>query len=919
VGSRTLRTQKTSLELTAINSTIMSVLPGSRFGPYEVLSALGAGGMGDVYRARDARLDRDVAVKVLPPLWAGNADRLRRFEQEARATAVLNHPNILAVYDVGTHDGQPYLVTELLEGATLREALNHGALPASKAVDIARQVASGLAAAHAKGVAHRDIKPENLFLTPDGRVKILDFGLAKLTDDAGDSGRTRSPAATETGMVLGTVNYMSPEQVRGLTADTRSDIFSVGVVLFEMLSGARPFQGDTGVETMSAILKKDPPELSAPNDPRLPALNRIVRHCLEKNPDERFQSAQDLAFALQSSSTSDSTPSASAVLAGSTSAATPRRGRERVAWAIATVFCVSTIGLAIVPYLRRTPAAPVLRVAIPLPPAATIRRLAGSLSGSAPNPLALSPDGRYLAFVATVGTTPFLWLRPLDSQTANRLGGTEGAVGPFWSPDSQSIGFFATGKLTRIGVDGGDPQTLAETNGLGGASWSREGVILVAPATGGEGGLVRVPASGGAISPVTRLDPAHGDTNNVWPHFLPDGRHFLYNIMGRDNPGIYVGSLDSADRKQLLAFNLADPNDVGLSTLAYAAPGYVLYVRGQTLMAQPIDLEHFRFSGPAVPVAEGVEKVGPGTAAFSVSATGVLAYWGGTGVQPSQLTWRARDGTVISRIGAPEGYTEVALAPDERRIAVSRVDPGKQSAIWILDVTRGTALKVTFDPVSIGPVWSPDSAAVAYGSARDGPPSLFQKAVSGSSQDVLLFKSHSSNVPTDWCGHTDGRSILFVAAAEKTQSDVWMLPLTGERKPVVLLQTPSNEVDARCSPDGRWLAYSSDETGRQEIYVTSFPTPGGKWPISTSGGTQPQWRRDGTELFYLAPDRTLMSVRVGAGATFEAGAVTPLFQIRGSSYASSADGRRFVTNDPIGEPTAQPITIVLNWTAGLRK
>jgi len=345
----------------------------------------------------------------------------------------------------------------------------------------------------------------------------------------------------------------------------------------------------------------------------------------------------------------------------------------------------------------------------------------------------------------------------------------------------------------------------------------------------------------------------------------------------------------------------------------------VLYVRGQTLMAQPIDLGTFRFSGPAVPVAEGVEKIGPGSAAFSVSGTGALAYWGGMSVQPSQLTWRARDGTAIGRIGAPERYTELALAPDERHIAASRVDPGKQSAIWILDVTRSTALKVTFDPVSLGPVWSPDSAAVAYGSARDGPPSLFQKAVSGSSQDVLLFKSQGSNVPTDWCGQADGRSILFVAGAEKTQSDVWMLPLTGERKPIAVLRTPSNEVDAHCSPDSRWLAYSSDESGRQEIYVTSFPTPGGKWPISTSGGTEPRWRRDGTELFYLAPDRTVMSVRVGAGATFEAGAVTPLFQIRGSSYAPSADGRRFVTNDPVGEPAPQPITIVFNWTAGLGK
>jgi len=826
------------------------------------------------------------------------------------------------VFDVGTHDGQPYLITELLEGATLREALVDGALPASKAVDLARQLASGLAAAHAKGIAHRDIKPENLFLTRDGRVKILDFGLAKLQEDAGEGGSmTRSPAVTEPGVVLGTVNYMSPEQVRGQAADARSDIFSVGVVLFEMLTGARPFQGDSAVETMSAILKADPPDLPVPNDARLPALTRIVRHCLEKNPDERFQSAQDLAFALQSSSTIDSAASAAAsALSGPVSASAPRRRRERVAWAMAAVFCLSTIGLAVLPYLRRTPAAPVLRVAIPVPEAGAFRRLVGS---AVPNPLALSPDGKYLAFVAAVGTTPFLWLRPLDSQTANQLRGTEGAVGPFWSPDSQSIAFFAGGRLKRVGVDGGEPQMLAETNGLGGATWSPEGVILLSPAFAGESGLVRVPASGGAISPVTRLEPAHGETNHVWPHFLPDGRHFLFNIMGRDNPGIYVGSLDSPDRMQLLAFDLTDPNDVGLSTLAYAAPGYVLYVRGQTLMAQAIDLGNFRFSGPAVPVADGVEKIGPGSAAFTVSGTGVLAYWGGTGVQSSQLTWRARDGTMISRIGAQEGYTGIALAPDDRQIAVSRVDPGKQSAIWILDVARGTAQRVSFDPVSTGAVWSPDGSAIAYASAKDGPPSLFQKAVSGSGQDALLFKSHRSNVPTDWCaavgGPAAGRAIIFVTNDEKTQSDVWMLPPAGDQKPVPLLQTPFNEDEARCSPDGRWLAYSSDESGRHEIYVTSFPKPGGKWPVSSGGGTQPRWRQDGTELFYLAPDRTVTSVRVGAGSTFEVGAATPLFQIRGTSYAASADGRRFVTNDPIGEPSAQPITLVLNWTAGLRK
>jgi len=887
---------------------------GARLGPYEIVAPLGAGGMGEVYRARDERLGRDVAVKVLPASsLAGGPDRLRRFEQEARAAAALNHPNILAVHDVGAHDGQPYVVSELLEGMTLREALADGALPPSKAIDIARQIASGLSAAHAKGITHRDIKPENLFIMRDGRTKILDFGLAKLREEAGGESRaTRLHGSTEPGAVLGTVGYMSPEQVRGQTADARADIFSVGVVLFEMLAGTRLFRGDSAVETMNAILKEDPPDLSATRQ-LPPALDRIVRHCLEKNPDERFQSAQDLAFALQSSLTSSSAAIASgAGVAGAATTRAPTRHRERVAWVAAVVFCLSTLALATSVYLRQMPVVPVARLTVLVPETAAIRRLLGSEI----NPLALSPDGRYLAFVAWVGGTSSLWLRPLDSLAANRLAGTDGAVGPFWSPDSRSIGFFAKGKLKRVGVAGGEPQTLCETKGAGG-TWNQEDVILFSPSPVGEGGLVRVTASGGTISPVTQLDAAHGETNHIWPYFLPDGHHFLYNAGGRGAEGIYVGSLDSSDRTRLVPFNLSDPGDVGISTLAYAAPGYLLYVRGQTLMAQPIDVGRPRLTGPAVPIAEGLEKIGPGAAPFSVSNTGVLAYWTGTGTPISQITWRARDGTVNGHVGVPGSYTDLALAPDERRIAVGRVDPGKQAAIFVLDGgARDTALKMTFDSVSMRPVWSPDGASLAYASVRNGPPSLFRRAVPSMGQDELLFKSNRANLPDDWCA--GGRMMLFEATDPETQRDVWLLPLAGERKPVPVLRTPANELDAHCSPDRRWLAYTSDESGRPEIYVSSFPAAGGKWPISTGGGTQPRWRGDGTELFYLTPDRTLMSVHVGTGSTstFEAGTAAPLFPIRGTSYAATADGRRFVTNEPTSE-AAPPVTVVLNWQAAL--
>jgi Tol biopolymer transport system component len=898
----------------------MTLVTGTRLGPYEILAPLGAGGMGEVYRARDERLKRDVAIKVIHAALSASPDRLARFEQEAHAAAALNHPNILAVYDIGATDPstsspQPFVVSELLEGTTLREALADGPLPISKAIDVARQVAAGLAAAHAKGITHRDIKPENLFVTRDGRVKVLDFGLAKLREDSGAASQaTRLHASTEPGAVLGTVGYMSPEQVRGQTADSRSDIFSLGVVLFEMLSGIRPFHRDSAVETMNAILKEDAADLSAGNG-RLPAsLDRIVGHCLEKNPDERFQSAQDLAFALQSAASAGGSGSVQAI-AGSGDGRVAQGWNRPGGWALAALLFVATVGLASWVFLRHpeaAPANPVVRVEVPVPADAAILVVPRVTS----NPVALSPDGRLLAFVAFSGGTSSLWLRPLDSLTARRIAGTEAASGPFWSPDSRSIAFSAGGKLKRVNVPGGELQVLCDTTALGGGSWNADGVLLFSPSPGGESALVRLPASGGTPIPVTQLDPAHGETNHAWPQFLPDGHHFVFNVAGRDNSGLYVGSLDSRERTLLLPFN--DPRDVGISAIAYAAPGYLLYVHGTTLMAYPLDLDHLKFAGPPVPVAEGVEKMGPGVAAFSSSNTGVLAYWTGSGVPMSQVTWLTRDGTAQAHVGAPGGFTTVALAPDEQQIAVSRVEAGRQSAVWVLGVTRETATRVTFDVISLSPVWSRDATSLAYGSVRDGPPSVFRKAANGAGQDVRLFKADRSAVPTDWCGG-DG-AVLFEARDATTQFDIWRVPpAAADQQAVAVVRTPFNESGARCSPDAHWIAYTSDESGRPEVYVTSFPGAEGKFPISTGGGTQPRWRGDGTELFYVAPDGMLMSVRVRMGATFDAGATTPLFRLRGTSYDVTRNGERFVTNDPAGSDKSQPMTVVLNWTSELKK
>jgi Tol biopolymer transport system component len=899
----------------------MTLVTGTRLGPYEILAPIGAGGMGEVYRARDERLKRDVAIKVVHAAVSASPERLARFEQEAHAAAALNHPNILAVYDIGISDlstgsAQPYVVSELLEGMTLRDALADGPLPPSKAIDVARQVATGLATAHAKNITHRDIKPENIFLTRDGRVKVLDFGLAKLREDSGGASQaTRLHASTEPGAVLGTVGYMSPEQVRGQTADARADIFSLGVVLSEMLSGIGPFHRDSAVETMNAILKEDPPDPSVSNS-RLPAfLDRVVRHCLEKNPAERFQSAQDLAFALQSSATSGAGTAGSAMAIEHARPARWERLRSaRIAWPLAAILLMSTVALSARLFLPRpsdVSAAPIVRLEISVPESAAI----ALAPGVGLNPLALSPDGRQLAFVASVDGTPHLWLRSLDSLTAGRINGTEGAAGPFWSPDSRSIGFYAGGKLKRVNIAGGELQNLCDAAGFGGGSWNRDGVILFSPVYAGESGLMRVPANGGTPTPVTTLDPAHGETNHAWPQFLPDGHHFLYNVVGRDNAGLYVGSIDAAGRTQLMPFT--DPHDVGISTIAVTPSGYVLYVHGNTLMAYPIDFEHVKFSGPPVPVAEGIAKVGPGIAPFAVSDTGVLAYWMGSGVATSQVTWFGRDGTPRGRVGSPGGYTAVALAPDQRQIAVSRIETGLQSAVWVLGVTRDTATRVTFDPISVAPVWSRDGTSLAYGSVRDGPPDVFRKAANGTGQDEQLFKSDRSSSPTDWCGGDE--SVLIVTRDAASQTDIWRVPVTGDRKPVALLRTPFNETDARCSPDGRWVAYTSDESGRPEVYVTKFPSAEGKWPISTGGGSQPRWRGDGTELFYLAPDRTLTAVRVRTGAAFDAGGVTPLFRVRGTSYDVTVDGERFVANDPVGPMTSQPITVVLNWMAALKK
>jgi len=897
----------------------MTIAAGSRLGPYEIIAPVGAGGMGEVYRARDTRLGRDVAVKVLPSSYADNKDRLQRFEQEACAAGALNHPNILSIYDVGTHDGSPYVVSELLEGQTLRERLNGGVLPSRKAIDYARQIAHGLAAAHEKGILHRDLKPENLFLTKDERVKILDFGLAKLTGAADAQAQTEIPTRridTDPGVVMGTVGYMSPEQLQGKAVDHRSDIFSFGAIFYEMLSRRRAFHGESAAETMSAILKEDPPDLSETNKNIAPALERVVHHCLEKNREARFHSASDLAFALEalSGATSISGQTATAI---APAWERPKR-RERLVWIGAT----GLLGLAllaalpfVIAYFRSAPSTEPHATRFLIFPAEKSTLIGGGQH--------ISPDGLRLVYVAiNADGKRLLWTRPLDSLTAQPLPGTEDAANPFWSPDGRFVGFFAAGsKLKKIEFTGGPTQTLADVQGSLGGAWNRDGVIVFSRSLGDR--LFRVSATGGTSTPVTTLDESRKETAHLWPYFLPDGRHFLYlaRSVQRENTGIYVGTLDSKEQKLLVN---ADSSPV------YAPPGFLLFVRERTLMAQPFDADRLQLTGEPFSIGEevGYNAVN-GRAFFSVSQTGVLAFLSGN-ILGTQLAWLDRGGKPLASVGTTAADSGLRLSPDGKRLAVSRLDLQAGSAdIWLIDLARNTPSRFTFDPANeSAPVWSPDGSRIVFASNRDGVANMYQRLSNGTGNDEVLLKSTDPTGPHDWS--PDGRFILFGVLSPKTNVDLWLLPLFGDQKPAPFIQTEFTETQGRFSPDGRWVAYASNESGAYQVYVQSFPTSGGKWQVSTGGGAQPQWRRDGKELFYLTPDRKLMAVEVnGAGPTFVPGVPKPLFEAHVNTvfpgfagttyYAVTGDGQRFLVNTLAGDSTPVPFTIVLNWTAGLKR
>jgi len=889
----------------------MAITSGITLGPYEIIAPLGAGGMGEVYRARDSRLGREVAIKLLPAEFSRDEDRLRRFEQEARATSALNHPNILTVYDIGNHEGAPYIVEELLDGEELRAQLNSGAIPQRKAIEYARQIADGLSAAHAQSIVHRDLKPENLFVTADGRVKILDFGLAKLRPSQAMNVDSQAPTqrkVTDPGTVLGTVGYMSPEQVRGQEADHRADIFSLGVILYEMLSGRRTFSGDSAIEVMNAILKEEPPELCETNAKVSPQVEKIVRRCLEKKPERRFQTASDLGFALEALATPSSSGAnrTEAMQTLETSATAKRSGwRDRLRMLTTGVLALALLALGVAYFRRPVVEAETVRLSVTPPEKAT--------RFDWPT---ISPDGRTLAFIAAIGGKTQLWARPLNSTTAKPLADASPTNWLFWSPDSRFIAFSHESKLKKIAPTGGAAEPICDAPVVGGA-WNQDGVILFA--TGGRG-IKRVSASGGAGAQVTTVDSARGEITHQFPVFLPDGRHFLFFARNTDpaKSCVYLASLEGDAPRQLM---LAGSGPVAVAVNpAVKDEGWLLFTRQGVLLAAPFDFRRKEFVGERAQLAGQVVVDGFSGGRFSVAANGTLVLLEGSAER--QFAWVDRAGKRIATVGQPGPWIGHRLSPDEQRLVVARQESQALTTdLYLWDLARGTETRFTFDPGNDGPlVWSPDGSRIVWYSDRAGEQNLYQKAASGAGQDELLWRSAYTKIPLSWSA--DGRFLLFYEANPQTRLDLWVLPMEGEHKPWPWLNTPAIETFAAFSPDGKWIAYQSDESGRHEIYVQAFapgaPASGVRAPLSTGGGQYPVWRRDGRELYYRSPDNKLMAMDVTLGAQVKAGTPRELFTVIGN-FEAARDGQRFLVSAGAAETGVPPFTVVLNWMAELKK
>jgi eukaryotic-like serine/threonine-protein kinase len=885
----------------------VALAPGTRLGAYEILTQIGVGGMGEVYKARDTRLDRTVAIKILPDNLASDPQFRDRFDREARAISQLDHPHICALYDVGEQTGTAYLVMQYLDGETLADRLTKGALPLTQGLQVAIHLADALAAAHKAGIVHRDLKPGNIMLTKSG-AKLLDFGLAK-TGVSALGGTNLSmlpttPPITQQGTILGTFQYMAPEQLEGHEADARTDIFAFGAVVYELLTGKKAFEGGSQASLTSAIMSSDPPPLTNVLAAATPALDHVVKRCLAKNPDDRWQAAGDVMRELKWIA---DTPAPVTVTPPVVAKRNGLFGNTRLAWSL-----VLMVALAVIPamYLRRTPVDSRVYRSTILAPLTS--------DNNAATPLSVSPDGQRLAFIGLdANGNDLVYVRPLDGLAAQPLAGTAGAQTLFWSPDSRFLAFVADNKLKKIDAAGGDVLVLCDAPGSAAGSWNRADVILF---THG-GPLFRVSAAGGTPSPVTMLDAKAGETSHEHPFFLPDGRHFLYlaRASGGVPHGIYLGALDSSDRTRL----------VERGSNAQYAQGALLFLQGTTLMAQHFDAGRLALVGAAIPLANQIHvsevssllRIGT----FSVSDTGVLVY----GADPSggsDLVWVDRTGRELGRLGDRAKYLDVMLAPDGVRALVSVMDPDTGTRdVWTYDVPRDLRNRLTSDPEDdLDAKWSPDGTRVVFGSRRKGHLDLYVKAANNVGSEDLLWADDVDKYPQSWS--PDGRFLLYVTVGGSTgQQELWVLPLTGtNQKPFRLLQkTRFSTGNGQFSPDGRWIAFRSNETGRFEVYVVGFPDRGEKWPVSTAGGSAPRWRRDGKEIFYIGPSNTLIAAEVAVGgARVEVGGVRKLFQVRPVTpryyYDVSADGQRFLVNTAVESPASGFITLVVNWPALLK-
>ncbi len=868
----------------------MPLTIGNLLGPYEIIEPIGAGGMGEVYKARDTRLDRIVAIKI------SNERFTERFELEARAVAALNHPNICTLHDVGPN----YLVMEYIEGESPK-----GPMPLDEALRIARQIADALEAAHERGITHRDLKPANIKIKPDGTVKVLDFGLAKVaatTSGSNERSPTFTIGMTEAGMILGTASYMAPEQARGKATDKRADIFAFGVVLHEMITGKRLFGGEDAGEMLAKVIRDEPDLSDAPH-----SVQRLLVECLQKDPRKRLRDIGDVWRLLEG---------APAEVASGAAALPPPRKTQWLWPAVAAVLLLSTGALALVHFREKPPVAAPMRFEI-LPPAKTTI-----------NTFALSPDGRKLILDARgADGRSSLWIRLMDSLQARELPGTEGATpDPEWSPDSQYVAFSSGGNLKKIDIAGGPPQTLAPVvYPAAGISWSRQDVILF----GSKGVINRVAASGGDSSPITVLNAQRGEVAQILPFFLPDGKHFLYYevVAVRDSSGVLLGSLDAKPEEQGQKRLIASPAAAKYVASSAGGPGWLFFLRGEALMTQPFDAGHLELTGRAVQLADRVSTNTFG-GLFSVSNNGLLGY-AATGGDKRQLTWFDREGKILGHAGEPTGRDELELSPDATRVVEGRADEKGTWGVWMLDLERGVNTRLSFEAGGGSAIWSPDGSEIVYAPSGGQSADLYRKPANGAGQGEVILHSEGVKTPDDWS--RDGRFIIYMQRKKNAGTDLWVLPLQGDRKPVPYLVTAFNEGQAKFSPDGHWVVYTSNESGTKEVYVQPFPvSSGGKWVVSNGGGSQPRWSRDGKELFYFAPDSTLMEVSVTTtGATFQPGVPKPLFRaaILGGTgggpgvawrWDITGDGKRFLMDTSLEEATAAPVTVVLNWQSAVK-